>query len=71
VGLANETVARSKDRFAAGVTDSVEVVQSEQSLASANDQYITSLYSHNLAKLSLARALGIARGSFSQYLGGR
>jgi outer membrane protein TolC len=71
VGLANDNVARSKDRFAAGVTDSVEVVQSEQSLASANDQYITSLYSHNLAKLALARALGIARGSFSQYLGGR
>src|SRR6204780_2442877 len=63
VGLANDNVARSKDRFAAGVTDSVEVVQSEQSLASANDQYITSLYSHNLAKLALARALGIARGS--------
>jgi outer membrane protein TolC len=71
VGLANDNVARSKERFAAGVTDSVEVVQSEQSLASANDQYITSLYSHNLAKLALARALGIARGSFSQYLGGR
>jgi outer membrane protein TolC len=71
VGLANDNVARSKERFAAGVTDSVEVVQTEQSLASANDQYITSLYSHNLAKLALARALGIARGSFSQYLGGR
>jgi outer membrane protein TolC len=71
VGLANDNVARSKDRFAAGVTDSVEVVQSEQSLASANDQYITSLYSHNLAKLALARALGVARGNFSQYLGGR
>jgi outer membrane protein TolC len=71
VGLANDNVARSKDRFAAGATDSVEVVQSEQSLASANDQYITSLYSHNLAKLTLARALGVARGNFSQYLGGR
>jgi outer membrane protein TolC len=71
VRLANDTVARSKDRFAAGVTDSVEVVQSEQSLASANDQYITSLYSHNFAKLALARALGVARGSFNQYLGGR
>jgi outer membrane protein TolC len=71
VDLANENVARSKQRFAAGVTDSVEVVQSEQSLASANDQYITSLYSHNLAKLGLARALGVARTNFSQYLGGR
>jgi hypothetical protein len=39
------------------VTDSIEVVQSEQSLASANDQYITSLYSHNLAKLALARSV--------------
>src|ERR1700724_472854 len=70
VELANETLARSKDRFTSGVTDSVEVVQAEQSLASANDQCITSLSNHNLAKLSLARALGIARGSFSQYLGG-
>jgi outer membrane protein TolC len=71
VDLANDNVARSKERFAAGVTDSVEVVQSEQSLASANDQYITSLYSHNLAKLALARALGVARTNFSQYLGGQ
>jgi outer membrane protein TolC len=71
VDLANDNVARSKERFAAGVTDSVEVVQSEQSLATANDQYITSLYSHNLAKLALARALGVARTNFSQYLGGR
>ena len=71
VDLANDNVARSKERFASGVTDSVEVVQSEQSLASANDQYITSLYSHNLAKLALARALGVARSNFSQYLGGR
>jgi outer membrane protein TolC len=71
VGLANETLARSKDRFTSGVTDSVEVVQAEQSLASANDQYITSLYDHNLAKLSLARALGVARTSYEEYLGGK
>src|ERR1700735_4980803 len=71
VDLANDNVFRFKERFAAGVTDSVEVVQSEQSLASANDQYITSLYSHNFAKLALARALGVARTNFSQYLGGR
>ncbi len=71
VELANESLARSKDRFASGVTDSVEVVQAEQALASANDQYITSLYNHNFAKLSLARALGVARTSYSQYLGGK
>jgi len=68
VDLANENLARSQERFAAGVTDSVEVVQAQQSLASANDQYISSLYSHNLAKLQLARALGVARTNYSQYL---
>ena len=71
VELANENLARSKDRFTSGVTDSVEVVQAEQALASANDQYITSLYNHNFAKLSLARALGVARTSYQQYLGGK
>jgi outer membrane protein TolC len=70
VALANENLARSKDRFISGVTDSVEVVQSEQSLASANDQYITSVYNYNLAKLMLARALGVARTSYKQYIGG-
>ena len=70
VDLANETLSRSKERFASGVTDSVEVVQAQQSVASANNQYITSLYSHNLAKLELARALGVARTSYSQYLTG-
>jgi outer membrane protein TolC len=70
VALANENLTRSKDRFTSGVTDSVEVVQSEQSLASANDQYITSLYNYNLAKLMLARALGVARTNYKQFIGG-
>jgi outer membrane protein TolC len=69
VSLANENLDRSKDRYASGVTDSVEVVQAEQALASANDQYISSLYSHNLAKLSLVRALGLARTNYDRYLG--
>jgi outer membrane protein TolC len=71
VALANENLARSQDRFASGVTDSVEVLQAEQALASANDQYITSLYNHNLDKMSLARALGVARTNYNQYLGGQ
>ena len=71
VDLANETLARSKDRFTSGVADSVEVVQAEQSLASANDQYNTSLNDHNHAKLTLARALGVARTNYEQYLGGK
>jgi outer membrane protein TolC len=68
IDLANENLSRSQERFAAGVTDSVEVVQAQQSLAGANDQYINSLYSHNLSKLQLARALGVARSNYTQYL---
>ena len=41
-------------------TDTVEVVQSQEAVASAHEQYISSLYSYNFAKISLARALGIA-----------
>ncbi len=68
VDLANENLSRSQERFAAGVTDSVEVVQAQQALASANDQYISSLYNHNLSKLQLARSLGVARTNYNQYL---
>jgi outer membrane protein TolC len=71
VVLANENLDRSRERFTSGVTDSVEVVQAEQSLANANDQFITSVYDHSLAKLALARALGVAHTSYNQYLGGR
>jgi outer membrane protein TolC len=68
VDLANENLERSRERFSAGVTDSVEVVQAQQALASANDQYIAGLYAHNLAKLQLARSLGVARSSYGHYL---
>jgi outer membrane protein TolC len=69
--LPRKSISRSKDRFSSGVTDSVDVVQAEQSLSSADGQSITSLYNHNLAKLSLARALGVARTGYNQYLGGQ
>jgi outer membrane protein TolC len=70
VELADENLARARERFAAGVTDSVEVVQAQQSLSSANDQLIFGTYSHSLAKLQLARATGAAHTGYSQYLSG-
>jgi outer membrane protein TolC len=68
VDLSNENLTRSRERFAAGVADSVEVVQAQQSVSSANDQYVAGVYSHNLAKLQLARALGVAQARYSDYL---
>ncbi len=71
VQLAGEQLTQARDRFAAGVADTIEVVQAEESLAAANDSYINSVFIHNLAKLSLARAVGVAEKATVQYLGGR
>ena len=60
VQVSKETLELTKQRFEAGVTDSVEVVQSEQTVASAELDYINSGFGLNLAKLSLARAMGSA-----------
>lgn len=68
VDLANQTLEQARDRFAAGVTDNLEVVQAQESLASANESYISSLYAHNLAKISLAKAVGFAEEGVRQYL---
>ena len=57
----------SRDRFTAGVTDTVEVVQSQEAVASAHEQYISSLYSYNFAKISLARAIGVAENGVREY----
>jgi outer membrane protein TolC len=68
--LAQQTLAQSRDRFSAGVTDSVEVVQSEEQVASANQQYISSLYNFNYAKIALARAMGAAEAGVKEYFKG-
>jgi outer membrane protein TolC len=69
--LANETLAQSQDRFRAGVTNNVEVVQAQDAVASANESYISSLYSYDLAKISLARAMGNAEAGVEEYLKGK
>jgi outer membrane protein TolC len=56
--LANQTLVQARDRFTAGVTDNIEVVQAQESVAAANDTLITALFAHNVAKVALARALG-------------
>jgi outer membrane protein TolC len=71
VTLATQNLEQSRDRFASGVTDNIEVVQAQDALAIANDAYIASVYSHNLAKISLARATGVAESHFAEYVEGK
>jgi outer membrane protein TolC len=71
IDLADQTLVQSRDRFSAGVTDTVEVVQSQEAVASAHEQYISSLYNYNFAKISLVRALGIAEQGVKEYFKGK
>jgi outer membrane protein TolC len=71
VALATQNLEQSRDRFVSGVTDNIEVVQAQDALAIATDSYIASLYSHNLAKISLARATGVAESRYAQYVEGK
>lgn len=71
VDLATEALSESQQRFHAGVADNLPVSQAQSQLEQANDQYISALYQHNIAKLSLARALGVAQTNYKDYLGGK
>ncbi|MGD1213441.1 MAG: TolC family protein [Terriglobales bacterium] len=71
VNLAEQALTQSRDRFSAGVTDNLEVVQAQEAVASAHESLISSLYLHNLAKVSFARALGRAEEGVREYLKGK
>jgi len=58
--VAQEALEMSRARMEAGVANTVEVVQAQQTVATAQLDLIDSVFAHNLAKLSLARALGHA-----------
>ena len=70
VDLAEQALTQSRDRFTAGVTDNLEVVQAQEAVAGAHESYIQSLYAHNLAKVELARAIGDAEQGVKRYLKG-
>jgi len=71
VDLAKEELSEAQQRFRAGVSDNLPVSQAQAQTEQANNQYISALYQHNIAKLSLARALGVAQTNYKDYLGGK
>ena len=71
VDLAREALSEAQQRYKAGVDNSLSVTQAVATDRQAEDQYISALYQHNVAKLSLARALGVASTNYKQYLGGK
>jgi outer membrane protein TolC len=67
--VARDNLRLTQEKFEVGVSDSVEVSQARQSVASSDLDYITALFAHNLAKLSLARSLGRAEPRLTTFLG--
>src|SRR5439155_18958354 len=66
--VTRETLTLTRQRFDAGVTDSVDVAQTQASVASAELDYINSVFAHNVAKLSLARAAGDTANNLGRFL---
>ena len=71
VDLANEALSEAQQRFKVGIADTLPVSQALAADEQARDQYISALYQHNVAKLALARALGVASTNYKDYLGGK
>jgi outer membrane protein TolC len=69
IQLAARQLTQAQDRFAAGVANNIEVVQAQEAVATADENYIASLYQYNFAKASLARALGGAEKLAKEFLG--
>jgi outer membrane protein TolC len=68
IDLMGQTLHQTHQRFEAGMSENIEVVQAQESVAGANLDYIDSVFAHNLAKLSLARALGNTADKLGEFL---
>jgi outer membrane protein TolC len=69
--LAHQQLEQARDRFASGVTNNLEVVQAQEAEATAQENYISSLFGHNFSKLAVARAIGVAEDATKRFLGGK
>jgi len=69
--LAAQQLTQSRDRFAAGVASNVEVIQAQEAVALAEEQYISALYGFNIAKALLARSVGSSPEDVERFLSGK
>ncbi len=70
VDLGHATVSDATDRFRNGVDSDLPVVEAQSSLSTAEAQLVNSLYQYNVAKIALARSLGIVDREYREYLSG-
>ena len=69
--LAQQQLTQAQDRFAAGVTNGLEVTQAQEAVVTSDENYISSLYNLNVAEAALARAMGSAEKTIKSFFGGK
>jgi len=69
--LARRALVQSQDRYTNGVTNYLEVIQTEEAVAVANENYIQSVFSYQVAEIALARAVGNTQATLAKLLGGK
>ncbi len=69
VELSRQELDDSLQRFKAGVTDNLPLVEAQATLATAESQLVQRLYQYNAAKLQLARSVGVVETEYKSYLG--
>jgi outer membrane protein TolC len=68
--LAADELTQARDRFAAGVANNIEVVQAQEAMALAAEQFISAQYGYDLAKGALIRGVGTSEEVLRQLIGG-
>lgn len=71
LALAEKELELARVRFGSGVTNNIEVINAQDSLARAQENSILALTRHADARIALAHALGDTEQNYRQYLGGR
>jgi outer membrane protein TolC len=69
VELSAQELKDATDRFTAGVTDNLPLVEAQATLAAAQTRQIESEFQYNQSKLGLARNIGIVETEYKAYLG--
>ncbi len=68
--LAAQTLTQARDRFAAGIANNLEVVQAQEAVALAEEQFIDAKFGYELAKGSVIRGVGASQDILRQITGG-
>ncbi len=69
VELSRQELGDAQQRFLAGVTDNLPLVQAEARLAGSQSRVVSTMYQYNAAKLVLARNVGVVESQYKAYLG--